>query len=175
MTKYKIITKINKRGSGHLTSWDLPCWGGRWGGSRHWKPQTLSWRRRRGVGWRDNSSWKTARRSRGDERAAKSHNDLKKKKNDATKSKVRFSLETIWATLHWQTQAYLLTESCWDACINVLLLFVQVGQGILGRNGRWASDHITSCSSKAAYIKVQWWKPQHRWGSKDAVTRCRGG
>lgn len=72
-----VDTTKTKQGSGHFTSWDVPCWGGRWGGCYHREPQTLSWRTRRGVGWRNKSSWKTARCSQSDERAAKSGNNWK--------------------------------------------------------------------------------------------------
>ena len=42
---------------------------------------------------------------------------------------------------------YLLSESCQGPGIKVLLLFIQVGQGILRINTRWALDQITAYST----------------------------
>lgn len=53
------------------------------------------------------------------------------------------ALDNVETAEHTHTH-YLLTKSCQGSNVEVLLLFVQVGQGILRRSSRWASDQITS-------------------------------
>lgn len=52
------------------------------------------------------------------------------------------------------TKHYLLTESCQGPSIEVLLLFIQVGQGILRRNNQMGirQDHIIQPTERAAAL-----------------------